>query len=45
MDIVFMYDNQTDDSYHLDIILNILRKNAKVFQTQEGINYILKQLS
>lgn len=43
--IVFMYDNLTDDNIHLDIILNILKKNASVFQVQDGLDYVLKQIS
>lgn len=43
--IIFIYDNsETKDNAHLDIILNILKENALVFQLPEGLDYISKNI-
>lgn len=44
MKIIFIYDNLTSDDIYLNIILNILKENAAVFQLYEGLDYILKQI-
>ena len=41
--VVFLYDE--DDVPSINMVLGILRKNAKVFRVQEGLEYILKSTS
>ena len=43
--VVFLYDSLTEDINHLNIIINILKINASVFQIQDGINYLLNQIA
>ncbi len=43
--IVFLYDEICNNSSNLKIITNILKKHAKVFQIQEGLDYIIKAVS
>ena len=43
--IVFLYDETFTDSSNSKIITNILKKHAKVFQIQEGLDYIIKSVS
>lgn len=42
--IVFLYDND-DDSPSLKIVLQILKKHAVVYQLQEGLDYVLREIS
>lgn len=42
--IVFLYDDD-NDTPHLKIVLQILKKHANVYQLQDGLDYILKAIS
>lgn len=41
--IVFLYD-EADDSQQLKIIMQILKKHAKVYQMQDGLDYLLEAI-
>lgn len=44
--VIFMYDDSSVEAYEIrDSIINILGKYAKVFSMNEGIDYVLTQLS
>lgn len=45
MKVVFLYDNVITKDENCEIILNILRKNAEVYQIQEGLEFVLKLIS
>jgi len=45
MQVVFLYDDECTDDIYLNIILNILKKNAIVYQIQDGLNYVLNQIA
>ena len=42
--IVFLYDDD-DSSPQLKIVLQILKKHAKVYPLQDGLDYVLKAIS
>lgn len=42
--IIFLYDDD-DDSPQLRIVMQILKKHAKVYQLQDGLDYVLKAIS
>ncbi len=42
--IVFLYDDD-DNSPQLKIVMRILKKHAKVYQLQDGLDYVLKAIS
>ncbi len=42
--IFFLYDTD-DDSPQLNIVLQILRKHANVYQLREGLEYVMKEIS
>lgn len=41
---IFIYEASTMDNDNLDIILKILKKHADVYQLDEGLEFLLKQL-
>ena len=42
--IVFLYDDETN-SPQLNIVMEILKKHASVYQLQDGLDYVLKAIS
>ena len=42
--IVFLYDDD-GDTPPLKIVLEILKKHAAVYQLQDGLDYVLRQIS
>lgn len=42
--IVFLYDDD-DDTPQLRIVMEILKRHARVFQLQDGLDYVLKAIS
>lgn len=45
MEVVFLYDDLAQDEINLNIILQILKRNARVYQLQEGLEYLLNKTS
>ena len=43
--IVFLYDNDDDNSPQLKIVLQILKKHADVYQFQDGLEHLIKAIS
>lgn len=43
--VVFFYDDASDESPQLKIVLNILKKHADVYQIQDGLDHVLKATS
>ena len=43
--VLFIYDSDLEDKTNLEIIINILSKNAVVLNLDAGMDYILRQCS
>lgn len=43
--VVYLYDDASDDSPQLKIIMQILKEHADIFQIQDGLDYVLKAIS
>lgn len=43
--VIFLYDDPSEESPQLKIVLEILKKHADVFRIQDGLDYVLKETS